>query len=289
MGFLKNTSTIELNAKLTPQGRRKLVTNNNTLITSFALGDSDAFYSVFSGLTNGQVPAVSGDFNGNDVNNGGINYNIKSVVNYKVTTLRKPVEVQSISVNTSFQNLGFTNFEISGGSLTQQFVDLNDKNTDPFVNLFYSFSLPISNSNFTKFTGTTVQNGGFSNTALSGLAKTKIIVLSIDSDEYSELIDGKTLKLDIATTGQTYNLYSTYEKKGISLINEDSSVVDSSPNLTQFGPNRVLLFSDQIKRPNGNPALSWSTGYGQNKPFSVSAKQLYNFRDNANVFVRIKT
>jgi len=39
MGFLTGT-TIELKAKLTPTGRRKLVSNDNTLIKNFALGDS---------------------------------------------------------------------------------------------------------------------------------------------------------------------------------------------------------------------------------------------------------
>lgn len=282
MGFLKNTTSIELNAKLTPQGRRKLITNDNTLITSFALGDSDALYSVFSGLTGGQVPAVSGDYNGNDVNNGGVNYSLKSYVNYKVTTVRKPVEIPSISVNSTFQNLGYTNFEISGGSITQQLVTLADYNTDPLVNLYYSFSLPISNSQFTKFTGTTVQSGGYSNTALSGIASTKILVIAIDGDEYSELIDGKSIKLDVATPLQNYALYSTFERKGISLVNEDSAIIDSSSNLKQFGPNVALLFSDEIKKPNGNPASSWSTGYGQNKPFSISNKSLYNFRENIN-------
>ena len=73
MGFLTNTTTIELIAKLTPQGRAKLVSNTNTLITSFSLGDSDAYYSSYTGLTGGQVPQISGDNAGLDINNGGVN------------------------------------------------------------------------------------------------------------------------------------------------------------------------------------------------------------------------
>ena len=53
MGFLTNTTTIELIAKLTPQGRAKLVSNTNTLITSFSLGDSDAYYSSYTGVYGG--------------------------------------------------------------------------------------------------------------------------------------------------------------------------------------------------------------------------------------------
>jgi hypothetical protein len=38
-------------AKLTPLGRQLLVTSNNTLITSFSLGDSDANYNALLPLT----------------------------------------------------------------------------------------------------------------------------------------------------------------------------------------------------------------------------------------------
>lgn len=280
MGFLKNTSTIELRAKLTPEGRRKLVTNNNTLITSFRLGDSDAFYSVFSGLTGGQVPQISGDNEGKDTNNGAINYRLKSVVNYKPTIVAKPVEIPSISVNTTFEHLGFRDVVYSGASLSQLIVDLNDKNTDTFVNLFYSFGLPITASDFIKYTGETSSVGGYADTALSGIAQTKILVIGVDGDEYSELIDGKSIKMSLTTTGQTYDIYSTFEKKGTSLINEDANIRDSSINLTQFGPNVSLLFSDDIKKPNGNVSKSWATGYAQNKPFSLNSKALYNFVGN---------
>lgn len=282
MGFLKNTSTIELKAKLTPEGRRKLVTNNNTLITSFRLGDSDALYTVFSGLTGGQVPQISGNNEGKDVNNGGVGYRLKSVINYKPTIINKPVEIPSISVNTTFESLGFNDLTFTGGSLSQLMVNLNDKNTDTFVNLFYSFSLPITSADFNKYNTVLSNAGGFADTALSGVAQENILVIGIDGEEYSELIDGKTIKMSVTTTGSTYDLYSTFESRGTSLINEDSNVVDTSPNLTQFGPNVALLFSDSIKRPNGDITKSWSTGYALNKPFSVNSKSLFNLNSTTN-------
>lgn len=283
MGFLNNTPNIELRAKLTPEGRRKLVTNNNTLITSFRLGDSDSLYTVFSGLTGGQVPQISGDNEGKDVNNGAINYRLRSVVSYKPNIVSKSVEVPSITVNTTFENLGFKDIEFSGGSLTQLLVDLNDKNTDPYVNLFYSFGLPITNSDFTKYTTTLANAGGYSDTALSGLAQENILVIGIDGKEYSELIDGKSIKLGISTTGQTYEIYSTFENNGVSLFNQDENVVDNSPNLKQFGNNVALLFSDSIKRPNGDVNKSWSTGYALNKPFSLNNKSSFNLNKTINL------
>jgi hypothetical protein len=55
-------ATQTLIAKLTPLGRQLLVTSNNTLITSFSLGDSDANYNALLPLTTGQIPAESGNY-----------------------------------------------------------------------------------------------------------------------------------------------------------------------------------------------------------------------------------
>jgi len=97
MGFLNNTTTIELKAKLTPEGRAKLISNNNTLITSFSLGDSDAYYGAYSGLTGGQVPEFSGDNGGSNTNNGGVNYVLRSTLKLNAATDKKLVNPASIS------------------------------------------------------------------------------------------------------------------------------------------------------------------------------------------------
>lgn len=280
MGFLKNTTQVDLIAKLTPQGRVKLITNNNTLIKSFRLGDSDSLYTSYSGLTGGQVPQISGDNGGTDLSNGGVNYLMKSFLNYKVNVINKPVEVQSISVNSSFQDLGYKTIEFSGGSITQDLVSLSDLNTDTLVNLYYSFNLPITNQEFNNYTGITSQFGGYSDTVLSGIASTKILVIGIDGDEYSELIDGKSIKLDLETPTKNYSIYSTYENNSINVVNEDSKVIETSQNITIYGPNVALLFSDEIKKPNNETTTSWSNGYAQNKPFSVGGKERFNYVSN---------
>lgn len=281
MGFITNTgTTIELVAKLTPEGRRKLITNTNTLVNSFSLGDSDNYYDVFTGLTINQVPQISGNNNGKDNNNGGSNYRIKSTILYKPTIPNKSVEVASISVNTVTENLGYKTIYYSGGSITQNKVNLNDKNTDSLVNLFYAFGLPISNSDYSKYTGTTSQLGGYSDTAISGISKNEILVIGISGDEFPELIDGKSIKLDVTTTATTFSVYSTYETKSVALGTEDTNVRDLSTNLSQFGPNISLLFSDSIQKPNSNVLNSWALGYSENKPFSVNGKFRYNYRPN---------
>ena len=287
MGFLNNTTTIELKAKLTPEGRAKLISNNNTLITSFSLGDSDAYYGAYSGLTGGQVPEFSGDNGGSNTNNGGVNYVLRSTLKLNSATDKKSVNPASISVNTKNELLGYKTINYSGGAITQNKVSLADLNTDTYVNLFYSFGLPITTSDFNKFTGTT---GTFTNTAFSGLAQNNILVIGISGSTYAELIDGKSIKCDIETTASTYSIYSTYENKNVSLASEDFNVADTSLNVAYFGPNRSLLFSDGIKKPNGGDASkSWATGYATNKPFSVNGKERFNTLTNSNLSLTADT
>lgn len=282
MGFLDNTTNYELIAKLTPQGRMKLITSTNALIKTFSLGDSDAYYAASSGLTGGEVPAVSGNYNGEDVSNGGSNYMFRSTLNYNGNTDKKPVDVASISVTSSYEHLGENTIYFSGGVISQDAINLDDIQTDKLTNLYYSFGLPTSNQEFNLYTGLTVSQGGLADTAFSGIAQTNILVLGIDNSEYSELIDGKTIKVDIETSASTYTIYGTYENKGTALTNEDAAVVDTSLNIARFGPNRTMLFSDDIQKPNNDSGKSWSTGYAQTKPFSVNAKELYNITSNVN-------
>ena len=187
----------------------------------------------------------------------------------------------SISINTKNVSLGFKTIKYSGGSITQNKVALVDINTDGLTNLFYSFALPITTSDFNNFTGTT---GTYTNTAFSGLAQNNILVIGISGSTYAELIDGKTINCNIQTTASTYGIYSTYEYKATTLTDEDASITDNSINLSYFGPNRALLFSDTILRPNGGDATkSWATGYATNKPFSANNKELFNTQTNTNL------
>ena len=61
MGFINSATTFNIKGKLTPAGRERLANGASSLITNFILGDSDANYNVYSGLTFGQIPDFSGD------------------------------------------------------------------------------------------------------------------------------------------------------------------------------------------------------------------------------------
>ena len=285
MGFNSTASTISLTAKLTPIGRQLLVSTNNTLITSFSLGDSDANYNAVYPLSTGQVPSLGGEIGPNSTLGNGVNplTNFRSVLVVNSNgTLTKAVESQSTQIisETVFNGVN----TVSGTTLTQNLVNRNNQSTDSLVNLFYSFGLPLNTTQDANFNSVTFVNGGFSDTALSGIATTNILVLGINNTQYGEAIDGKTIHLNLPTTGGTYDIYSTYQNKGGLLSIEDASLRDTSVTTSFLGNNIALLFSDSILKPNGGDStLSWATGYNTNKPFANNGKQLYNLTTNSNI------
>lgn len=290
MGFNSTTPSLNLIAKLTPFGRQRLVSTNNALITTFSLGDSDANYYAAYGLTSGQVPSLAGDIGpnnsiGNSVTTG---TSLKSllIVNRNGVT-KKNVENQSMTIIAETVYNGLTT--ISGTNITRFSVDRNSFDTNSLVNLYYSFGLPLSSSDDVTYTGVTYTYGGFSDTTYSGLAVSKIAVLGINNATYGEMLDGKSIKLDLPTTGGTYTIYSTFQNKNIALNVEDTNVNDTSTNTTNIGNNIAFLFCDTIKKPNGNASLSWATGWDSNKPFSLNNKSLFNFQTNSNLGITADT
>ncbi len=284
MGFNSSATTTSIIAKLTPYGRTALVSNNSNLITTFRLGDSDANYYAANLLTSGQVPAEAGDI--------GVNSSISNSTTQLVGlksflilngkgVMNKPVESQSSVISSELSSNG--QVTISGSNLTQNIIDRNNYLTDSLVNLFYSFGLPLNSTDDNTFTGITYANGGYSDTALSGMAQTKILVVGIDNSKYGESLDGKEIKLDLVTSAGTYSIYSSFQNKGSSLQVEDVNIRDTSPITSKIDSNIAFLFSDTIQKPNNSASLSWATGFGSFKPFSISGKQLYNFQTNQNL------
>jgi hypothetical protein len=285
MGFISSANTITLNAKLTPLGRQRMVSTNNGLITTFSLGDSDANYYVPLTLSTGQIPAEAGEIGANASfsNSTAQNVKLKSpIIVNSSGLLRKPVESQSITVSTDLLSNGFTT--VSGNNLTQVIIDRNNYNTDALVNLYYSFGLPLNTNNDNTYTGITYANGGYSDTALSAISQTKILLIGINNSNYGECIDGKTVKIELPTSAGTYTIYSTFQNNGNSLAIQDANIRDTSVVTSYLDDNIAMLFSDSIATPNGGSgSLSWATGYGTTKPFSINGKQLYNLQTNSNI------
>lgn len=292
MGYNSTATTITLTAKLTPIGRQRMISTNNGLIRTFSLGDSDANYYTNLPLLTGQVPSIAGNIG---VNNTNSNSTAKAVgiknpiIVNSSGLLTKAVSTQSTSILSEYETVGYTT--ISGDSLTYSVINRTDYTTDPKTNLYYSFGLPITDANITTFTAKTSTNGGYADTAFSGFASNKILVISVDNSNYGELIDGKTLKIDLPTSAGTFTIYSTYQYSSQPLSILDGTFTDNNnPRSGIFGLNVSMLVCDAIQTPNGgDPSLSWATGYNLDRPFSFNGKKTYNYQTNSNLSLTADT
>ena len=293
MGFIESATTITVRARLTKLGREKLITSTNKIFSHFILGDSDANYNTSEKLTTGLIPSNSGDLGANSTTNdnidAGVNVNSKLYVTVSPTT-KKIVERNSSKISLSTLVVGETT--VSGSNLT--FAPLDKSNTSTgFTNYYKSLSLPINRSNINTFTGTTSVNGGWSDTPFSGLGVQNVLMGVINNDQYGEMIDGKSIKIDLPvytgyTTGgtatglTTYTLYSTYPKTTIPNTMLDTQYKDKSSYPQTLFSNQInvsYLVSDDLQKPNTDPTKSWSTGYDTFKPFSLGNKETINIQN----------
>jgi hypothetical protein len=282
MGFQSTANTVTLTAKLTPSGREKIVTNTNTLITKFAVGDSDSNYNIASRLGSGNVPSNSGNLSNNGSSSSTFyNVDIKSFVNADtLQNIYKTIEPNSQDVSKSTTSVGSVTITGMTHIVTNRY-GYGDK----YANLFHSFGLPLDASGVSNYTGTTTTNGGYSDTALSGLAGDNILVIEIPNSNMGELVDGKSIKLYLETLSGTsaYTIYSTFEETGESNKTLDSYFIEKSLNKSStLGTNVAFLFSDEIQKPNSASTKSWATGYGTPKPFATYNKEKFNYQTDIN-------
>lgn len=290
MGFINSATTVTIRTRLTNLGRQRLLTGNNTIFSHFILGDSDANYNTIGKLNTGRIPVNSGDLGTNNNTNDNISQNVD--INSKLFVTVAPITKKSVEPNSSVVNLLTTQIGetiLSGTNLTYLQIDKTDTYTQN-TNYFKSLLLPIKDETVNIYTGTTSQNGGWSDTPFSGLGVTKVLMGVIDNSQYGEIIDGKSVKISLPiysgyTTGgtptgiTTYELYSTFPRTTIPKTELDSQYIDeSSYPQSLFGRkiNVSYLVSDQIKKPNNDSNRSWSTGYDSFKPFSLNGKELIN-------------
>ena len=290
MGFINSATTVTIRARLTNLGRERLLTGNNTIFSHFILGDSDANYNTESILITGRIPVDSGDLGNDNGTNDNISANVDINSKIFVTVapiIKKTVEPNSSAVSLIVSEIGETT--LTGSNLTYLQIDKNNTSSQN-TNYFKSLSLPIKGDTINIYTGTTSQNGGWSDTPFSGLGETKVLMGVIDNSKYGEIIDGKSVKINlpvytgftsggIGTGITTYNIYSTFPRTTIAKTELDNQYIDeSSYPQSLFGRkiNVVYLVSDQVKKPNNDSTKSWSTGYDTFKPFSLNGKELIN-------------
>jgi hypothetical protein len=289
MGYNNSESNVTLLGYLTPYGRQAILTNGFTVINKFAPGDSDANYNIEYPLTTGYIPAVAGvnccsQTGGTFLTNTYNGLTLRSQLKYspKSDTPFKSVQANSMNISVNTESLGLVSVTGtttgSTSGLTHDIVTRTNY-TDMMGNLFFSFGLPISDTDLSYFSTITSNYGGFANTALSACSGDSIIVIGVGRNLYGEAMDGKTIKVDITTTSGVRTLYSTYRGGIYSPAQLDAIYTEQSKETVVIGNNIAFLFCDDTRRPNGNPSKSWSTGWNTYKPFSVYKKETFNYTD----------
>ena len=279
MGLSNEKTNISIVAKLTPYGRQELLKNNSSSITHFGLGDSDAYYGASNPLQSGEMPDLSGNLsvNGNTNNSTAEGYKPKSLLFVdSLGRRKKEVKIGSNNIVNTKKTIGYN--ILSGNTLSYNIVSLDDYDTDSRVNWFYSFRLPISNTDKALFETTPSQNGGYSDTAYSAISQDDILVIGIPATEYAEMLDGKSIKMEV----NGYTLYSTFQDTLTRNNVLDSMYKEPSLNSAIFGNNIAFLFSDDIQRPNNDLNRSWSTKYKTTRPFS-NGKSKFNYKSDTNI------
>jgi len=279
MAFISNeNSNIKLVAKLTPYGRQQILANSNSnVVKFFSLGDSEANYQSPLLLNEGEIPVIGG--NATEILTMADDYQIRSkVIVDSFGNTKKNVETNSNIINTTKERVGQR--ILDNTKISQYIVDRNNVNSDGKVNWLYGFGLPITENDKTVFNSVNNSNGGFSDTALSTLNNDKNVVISIDDNEFGELIDGKSIKLTVQTLLDTYNIYGTYEKNLTSKEVQDTKLKEITNKQKLISNNIVFLFSDKIQKPNNDTSKSWGTGFNKTRPFSVNNKELFNLTNN---------
>lgn len=104
----------------------------------------------------------------------------------------------------------------------------------------------------------------------------KIMVLEIPQTQYGEIIDGKTLKVQLPKSGGYYDVYGAFKENAsgytAGLMDSYQSETDYSAsyfgnppalNQKEYESNVVLLFCDDIMKPSGDTSKSWATGHDE--------------------------
>lgn len=274
MGFVPGTTT-QIEAYLTELGAQELMNSGILGIKYFGVSDEASNYSTTQKLGNYQVFSLAGKLPVDNKFLTVINQDsLKSKVFVDNTTETfKTFEDNTISVVLE-EAVGGVN-TINALAIYPYIV--NKTNTGAYeLNWIKDLLLPYGSGDNSLWSAT-FANNGYSNTAISDMNNDDLLFFVIDSSQHA-YIDGKSIKFTIPYQSTTKDLYGTYLNTNRSKSYYDGFVHESSNYLSRFGENVVLLFCDDVQRPNGDITKSWSTGYDYtNAPFSQGNKSLANF------------
>lgn len=275
MAFIDKTGTNKLNAYLTPIGRERMLNGDKeeSIASFFILGDSDRNYSVSTDdrIRNMLVPDLTGD-RLDSLYSIAPNIEIRSTVGSLKPTEEAGDGFVKKTVYVETPDLTGQEVKMIMASRVDSFVD---EQSTLMGNLYKSFNLPITNDDKELYT-----NGELFNSALEGVNTDKVLVVEVPKNTFGEMIDGKTIMLQIPKqSGGYYKIYSTFFKN--ELVTDIGNQLFSDPNRVSenYGGKYVIstlpaqetyvnkregysssiayLFCDDIKRPQGNPSYTW--------------------------------
>jgi hypothetical protein len=280
MGFVPGLTT-QIETFLTNKGAQQIMTNGIGIIKYFAVSDDASNYVTSDPLTYNQVFTLGGKLL--------IDNKSLSVVNDQELNLRILVDNSSETFKGFLGESGSIIIEESvGGINTSNFYNIYsytvNRNTINYqLNWVTDLRLPYGAGDNIAWS-TPFNGGGFSNTAISDMYNNEFLLFNIDGSQHA-IMDGKSIKMTLPYYTSTVDIYGTFLNTNMNRSFYDGQYSDQSQYMRRFGSNAILLFCDDIMRPNGgNPSLSWSTGYNySNAPFTQGAKSLANYVSNGSL------
>jgi hypothetical protein len=274
MGFVPGATT-QIEAFLTQLGAQELMNSGVGGIKYFAVSDEAANYATAEKLTNYQVFTLVGKLPIEDKYLTVLNDTVLASRVFVDNTTETLKSFESGNINVLLEET------IGSPNTTNTFAiysyEVDRTNTSSYqLNWLKDLTLPYGPTD-TALWSATFANNGYSDTAIADMNTNTPLFFVIDSSQHA-YVDGKTIKVTIPYLSGTTDLYGTYLNTNRSASYYDGFINETSNYLSRFGPNVVLLFSDDVQRPNGDATKSWSTGYDYaNAPFSQGGKSLANF------------
>lgn len=172
-----------------------------------------------------------------------------------------------VNSTTSIRKEVATSTSLAGSEISYTLADRTDVSSK-YSHYFASFNIPHERSNSIFYSGSSI---ALNNPEMFQLNVDKIVIVPISENNYSEYIDGRSIKMQVPQWGDTYKtIVSSFYSDKLKTVK-----IANSP-IQYFGPNNVaFLFSDDINKP-----FTGTTENGTVNHFQVSSwNPTTNFRD----------
>jgi hypothetical protein len=172
-----------------------------------------------------------------------------------------------VNSTTSIRKEVATSTSLAGSEISYTLADRSDVSSK-YSHYFASFNMPHERSNSIFYSGSSIS---LNNPEMFQLNVDKIVVIPISENNYSEYIDGRSIKIQVPQWGDTYKtIVSSFYSDKLKTVK-----IANSP-IQYFGPNNVaFLFSDDINKPFTGTTENGTVNHSQVSSWNPTT----NFRD----------